>query len=247
MKYENNLLIIQDIHTKYEKVERIISKFSKTHKFIFMGDYFDNFNDTPDINEDTASFLKRYLDKEWVFLYGNHDVIYHPNYTCMCSGFTTSKKIAINRVMEISDWNKLKYFHFENNHLFSHAGITKFWFQNPTQDKFDINTIQKTIDDAVIKMESGNFDNAIWSASKRRGGRNDHGGIIWEDWRDLNMIPNLNQVVGHTPIKKIATIQDNNTNCSITNVDNSASSVYFTQILEIDRNGNKNIIDTSYI
>mgnify|MGYP006270761375 CR=1 FL=1 len=55
------LIVVGDIHTKYPKVERIISKYGKTHKFIFMGDYFDQFG------------LVVMLEEEiiwWVVLYG---------------------------------------------------------------------------------------------------------------------------------------------------------------------------------
>lgn len=249
MKYEKKLLVIPDIHTHFAKVERIIGKFGKTHKFVFVGDYFDQFGDTPELNASTAHWLKTTTEEfpEWVYLYGNHDVIYHPNFSCMCSGFSSQKKTAINEVLSIDDWNKLKFFHFENGHWFSHAGLTKYWFQHPMKEGISVDNVQRIIDDAIIKLKADDHNNAIWASSYRRGGNNPVGGIVWEDHNDMELIHNLHQVYGHTPVSRIQTIRDNIINASITNVDTSRSGVYFSELLEIDEDGNHNKIDTSYI
>jgi len=249
MKYAKKLLIIPDIHTHFAKVERIIAKFSKTHKFIFLGDYFDQFGDTPELNAATASWLKQTMNKfpDWVYLFGNHDVHYHPQFTCMCSGFSTSKKTAINQELTIEDWNKLKFFHAENNHWFSHAGLTKYWFQHPIKDGISEENVNDIIADAVISLQNGNYNNAIWASSPSRGGNSIVGGIVWQDWRDMELIPNFHQVVGHTPLKKTATISDNVVNSSITNLDSSAGGVYFADLLEIDENGTRTSVIASYL
>lgn len=249
MKFKNKLLIIPDIHTKYEKVMRIIEKFNKTHKFIFIGDYFDQFKDTPELNSATANWLKKAMNEypDWVYLYGNHDVQYHLNVNCNCSGFSIKKKEAINSELTIDDWNKLKFFHYENGYWFSHAGITVDWFKDPMSDNITIDSVQNKIDESFTKLQIGETNNAIWASSYRRGGNYNAGGIVWEDFRDLKFIPNMHQVVGHTPYRNIITISDNIINASNTNVDNSGDSVYFHELLEIDENGLKNKLNTSYI
>lgn len=249
MKYEKKLLIIPDQHTHYGKLERIISKFHKTHKFIWMGDEYDQFGDTPELNSSMAKFMKDTMNEfpDWVYLYGNHTLIYHPHFSCMCSGFSSQKKTAINEVMSIEDWDKLKYFHHENGWWFSHAGITKYWFQNPMSGGITIENVQRIIDDSIIKLKQDNHSNAIWASSLTRGGKHIVGGILWEDWRDLELIPNFKQVVGHSPLKRIQAIADNTINSIIINVDNSGSGVYFSELLEIDEEGNHRTIDTSYI
>ena len=249
MKYEKKLLVIPDVHTHYAKVERLIGKYHKTHKFIFMGDYFDQFGDTPEINSSTAHWLKTVMGSEpdWVYLYGNHDMIYHPHFSCMCSGFSHAKKMAINQELTIEDWNKLKYFHFENGHWFSHAGLTKYWFQHPMSEAINVESVQRTVDDAVNKLKAGNESNAVWAAGFSRGGNNIVGSLTWLDWRDMELISSMRQVVGHTPIKRITTISDDGTQCSITNVDTSAGGVYFNELLEIDESGNRNIITTAFV
>ena len=249
MKFEKKLLVIPDVHTKYVKVERIINKYSKTHKFIFMGDYFDQFGDTPELNASTAHWLKNTMNEnpDWVYLWGNHDIMYAPYFTCMCSGFSSQKKIAINQELGIEDWNNLKFFHFENGYWFSHAGLSKYWFQHPMQESINEENVQSIVDNAVFKLKSGNEDNAVWAAGRSRGGNSVVGSLTWLDWRDMELIPNMRQVVGHTPLKKITTISDDNTKCSITNVDTSRDGVYFHELLEIDEGGNRNIIVSSLI
>jgi len=244
----SKLMVVGDIHTHYTKVERIIKKYGKTHKFIFMGDYFDQFGDTPELNASTAFWLKKQMEErpDWVYLFGNHDIIYIPQYSCMCSGFSSQKKTAINEILTIQDWDKLKYFHHENGWWFSHAGITKYWFQHPMLEGFTIENIQRIIDYSIIKLKADDHSNAIWASSYARGGNHQVGGIVWQDWRDLELIPNLKQVVGHTPLKRIQAISDNMINSTIINVDNSAVT-YHGEVLEIDESGNYKTIDTSYI
>jgi hypothetical protein len=245
----SKLLVIGDIHTHYQKVERIISKYQKTHKFIFMGDYFDQFGDTPELNASTAQWLKNTMVEhpDWVYLYGNHDMIYHPHFSCRCSGFSSEKKIAINEVLSIEDWDKLNYFHFENGYWFSHAGLTKYWFQHPMHESINMENVQRIVDDAILKLKQGDESNAIWAASYARGGNNPVGSLTWHDWRDMELIPNFKQVVGHTPVSKIQTISDNVINSVIVNVDSSGSRVYHSEVLEIDENGNRQILNTSYV
>jgi hypothetical protein len=242
------LMIVGDIHTHYSKVERIIKKYEKTHKFIFMGDYFDQFGDTPELNASTAHWLKTQMEErpDWVYLKGNHDEIYDPRTSCMCSGFSSQKKTAINEVMKVEDWDKLKYFHHENKWWFSHAGFTKYWFSHPMKEGITLENVQRTIQHAITSQRVGEGSNAIWASSHARGGDHAVGGIVWQDWRDLELIPNFKQVVGHTPLKRIQAISDNMMNSTIINVDNSAVT-YHGEVLEIDESGNHKTIDTSYI
>lgn len=242
-----NIIVIPDIHTHYEKAERICRKY-KTHKFVFMGDYFDNFNDTPHENEYTAEWLVESLkNPNRIHLIGNHDECYNPKLNLYCSGFSIEKKNRINKVMTVQDWDKLKYFHFENKWLFSHAGINKYWFSNPLNGNIMINNIDSIINHAINKQLMGVSNNAIWAADKFRGGIHEWGGILWQDWKKMELIPNLKQCVGHTPLPKIQKISDNIINAHIMNVDNSAMKIYMSEVVEINENGDTNIIDTSYV
>ena len=57
------LLIIPDIHEKYDIAESIIKKV-KPDKTIFLGDYFDDFDNNDQKIKDTARWLSRSLKKE---------------------------------------------------------------------------------------------------------------------------------------------------------------------------------------
>lgn len=239
-------LIIPDIHTKYEKAQRILDKYGKTHRFIFMGDYFDQFGDTPELNVATANWLISTMDtyKDSIFLKGNHDEIYDPRTNVACSGFSFQKKNAINQVMKIEHWDKLKYFHHEFGWWFSHAGLTVNWHLNPMHDVFTEGSVQEIIDSAIIKQRAGETTNAIWASSYARGGNVRVGGLLWEDWRDLKLVDYVNQIVGHTPVKDIKIIK--NDLATNINVDTSAWA-YFHELLVLDENGKYAIIDASYL
>jgi hypothetical protein len=243
------IIVIPDVHTHYEKAERIMQMYKKTHKFVLLGDYFDQFKDTPHDNELTAEWLKTSLkDENRVHLIGNHDFQYFPWVKICCSGFSLEKKEAINKVLSIEDFDKLKFFHFENRCWFSHAGLTRHWFVNPMEDKITKDHIERKLNEAVDKVKGeGSLDNCIWASDTFRGGKHRKGGILWNDWRNLDLITGIYQVVGHTPIFKITSITDNITNSRITNVDSSASGIYMSEVLEISETGELNIINSAYV
>lgn len=240
------LLIIGDVHLHYEKAERICRKFPD-HKIIFVGDYFDQFFDTPEENEWCAEWLKESLKKpNRVHLYGNHDEHYDPRVNSVCSGFSYSKKKKINKILSVDDWDLLKYFHFENNWWISHAGICKNWFMSPIETTITVDNVQKVIDHAITLQRSDQGDNAIWAADYLRGGDNKYGSILWADWRTLEHINNINQVVGHTPRHDIEVREDVKSNSIHINVDCSAITK-LSQVLTIDEDGKHTIVDSSLI
>lgn len=242
-----NIIVIPDIHTHYEKAERICNKY-KDHQFIFTGDYFDFWDDTPEDNQYTAEWLVESLKKpNRIHLMGNHDECYHPQRTVACSGFSNQKKDTINKVMSIDDWNKIKYFHYENKWFFSHAGVNRHWFGDPITGYISLERIQSVIESSIAKQIIGDYDNAIWASDAFRGGFHDSGGILWQDWRKMELIPNFRQCVGHTPLNNIQKISDNIINAQILNVDNSAIRVYMSEVVEIQENGETKYLNTSYV
>jgi hypothetical protein len=242
-----NLLIIGDIHTKHEKAERIC-QYYPDHRIIFIGDYFDQFFDSPECNADTALWLKQSLkNPNRVHLRGNHDECYDPRVGVYCSGFSVEKKKAINEILSIDDWDCLKYFHYEYDWWFSHAGLTMDWHVHPMLEGPTTGTVQHIINDAITQQRSNSINNAIWASSYARGGSNKVGGILWEDWRDLKLISGVKQVVGHTPLDCITVIEDKDLKSININVDSSAYMVYHTEVLEIHPDGSFNVLDTAGI
>jgi predicted MPP superfamily phosphohydrolase len=200
-------LVIGDIHTKHEKVEKIISQYDPNCLVIFTGDYFDDFYDSPESNAETAKWLKESLTKpNRIHLMGNHDFHYRiqPRGITYCSGFDYKKYEAINEVLTQEDWDKIKFFYAIDDFWFSHAGITKLWFEHPVKG-LTVETIQEVIDDAVIGMKGKDVSKIrpLWAADTIRGGRFKRGGLLWNDWYNSEFHDGITQIMGHTPHDEI--------------------------------------------
>lgn len=195
-------IVVGDIHNRVDAAEYITHK-HPNDTIVFMGDYFDSFYDTPEMNENTARWLKQSLTySNRVHLMGNHDYSYNPTVpTFLCSGFTTDKCNAINKVLTVADWNKLKYLHIEQGWWLSHAGITDYWFRHPILDITE-DLVQTQIKDALISRPVTN--KCLCAVGHRRGGEHYKGGILWNDWNDIDYVnDNIKQIVGHTPSTKV--------------------------------------------
>jgi hypothetical protein len=232
-----NLLIVGDIHHRIDRAEYICKKFPD-HKKIFIGDYFDDFNDTLSDAQRTAFWLKESLNKEdRVHLFGNHDFPYYVNSSdgplkVFCSGFSRGKLAVIERILSPEDWGKLKYFHHENGWFFSHAGFTQHWWADPLSGEVTLDRINTVLEESLIQLKSGQEPDAIWAADFFRGGRHRYGGILWNDWNNLAHIPNFWQVVGHTPNNHISVREDPLINSKKIRID-----CFLKEVLEIDESG----------
>ena len=67
-------VIIPDIHHHISQVKLILLH-EAPDKVVFLGDWFDDFFDTPEMSADTAIWLMKRMDRhpEDVFIWGNHD------------------------------------------------------------------------------------------------------------------------------------------------------------------------------
>jgi hypothetical protein len=206
------ILVIGDIHNQWESAEKLIHAVEHD-KVILTGDYFDNFYDTSEIVKNTAIWLKESLTKtNRVHLVGNHDYHYMPHvvnsYTSIC-GHTPDKDEAINQILSVDDWNNLKYFHVDQGWWFSHAGITKTWFEDPFKG-FTEESIQSKIDQA---LSSGLDPICLTAVDHARGGRCAKGGMLWNDWDNTDVIEGVKQIVGHTPGRKVRYNAEANSYC----------------------------------
>lgn len=195
-----NNLIIGDVHTKFEKVEKIIKDYDCP--VIFIGDYFDDFDDDAEINKATAEWLKESLTKEnRIHLFGNHDFQYRikPIGMVTYSGFHYKKYEKINEVMTEDDWDKLKYFHAIGKYWFSHAGITEYWFQHPVLG-LTVEGINEIISKAKEAVKVSDLAGAqpLIAADYYRGGRHRKGGLLWNHDVNTDYIDGITQIYGHT-------------------------------------------------
>ena len=210
MKY----LIIPDVHQKLVKLERVLDKVQNFNKLVSLGDWFDNFNDTPSDAKKTAEFILYLYDKygdNFIWLLGNHDVPYvfpEAYKYARCSGVTLDKLEVIQDVFQHNlDTRKLKLayrikFRTKKDIILSHAGVSRYHFGMNVSGKKVVKMCDDAID-ALHKLEMlppiGRIP-AILHAGKARGGWQGRGGINWLDWNmEFSPIAVMSQIVGHTP------------------------------------------------
>ena len=182
-------------------------------KIIFIGDYVDSFtlDNTTIIDNllDIIEFKKEYPDKV-ILLLGNHDIqyMYMPDYRC--SGFRPE---VANDIMTIFNDNRLLFniaYQIDMN-LFTHAGVTKLWF-NYAKDKLIHYGLNENLTNIAVVLNTMNETANRWILNivgeKRGGLRYDYGGPTWADKQEtwFGALPGLVQFVGHTAV---ADIHDN--------------------------------------
>lgn len=205
-------LIIPDLHNRIDWVEPALSSplLKPYDNVIFLGDYFDDFGDTPEDASNSAKWLKQSISRpNRIHLYGTHDIWYRfpDNPFISASGNTEEKSDAINHILTKEDWDLLRLYHYEQDFLFTHAGlhnylINKYAFENKLTTRGEIiDRIVKPATEKALIDVSNNKPNEWLNAGFARGGMQVAGGITWLDWDDeFEPVPGLNQIVGHTQL-----------------------------------------------
>ena len=235
------VLIIGDVHNKIDRVESALKAW--VGPVVLIGDYFDDFDDTINDAIKTAEWLKHSLQyANRVHLMGNHDFQYMLPVTSgvWCSGYTIAKHNSIKQVLTPQDWLRVKYFHSIDNCWFSHAGITRQWFDHPIHGT-TIDGIEDKINAAVQSSQARDYTQigCIYGADYYRGGQFKKGGILWNDWRNSEHFKDITQVMGHTPVNSITVDTDESLNSTNINVD-----THMHQVAILDtQNNNLQILD----
>lgn len=203
-------LIIPDIHHKWIQAEKIISRVG-ADEVVFLGDYFDDFNDTPEMVQETCEWLEgSVLKPNRIHLFGNHDVHYaFPYRTFRCSGYEQWKEFITADLVKWQTWKKLVWYHFiDDVWLLTHAGLHTFNLPDTIKvlhtdrPKF-VAAIKDHLDQSVeegLKAAANNVGHWFFNAGRSRGGMQRVGGITWCDFeREFFPIKGLNQILGHTP------------------------------------------------
>ena len=195
-------LIIPDIHNHTHHAEHWLKTQQYDH-VVFLGDYFDDFDDTPGDVMNTARWLSARMDVgEDIFLLGNHDAAYlFPDSPQLeCPGFTRQKSRAIHEIMKPVHWQRLQLAHFEQGWLMSHAGFHPVWIKEPNVEKI-LARCGKAMESAERRVVD-----PILGAGKDRGGPQEIGGPLWLDFGNFVPISGINQLVGHSPGRRVREI-----------------------------------------
>ncbi|NIP98144.1 MAG: hypothetical protein GWO24_33865 [Akkermansiaceae bacterium] len=187
-------LIIPDLHNHIDSADEWIARYP-ADRIVFLGDYFDSFDDTPETARATAIWLRDSLAcPERIHLWGNHDLAYafprNPN--LRCSGFTPEKESVIREILTHRHWQQLRLVHLEPpNFLMVHAGLHRPLFEHPVEG-LTIERIASRGAEALGNARADIPDPVL-----------DLGGAVWLRWWNLEVLPEFNQIVGHTPQNEI--------------------------------------------
>lgn len=196
------MYIIPDLHcpAKYEldRLDEIIDN----QPAIFLGDYFDNFNDTLEDTENMCKWLNKHLERDdRQFILGNHDVSYF--YDQMCPGWTSDKQKIISKYLNVGLFKKKARFHVVyKSILCTHAGFSRSFMKEEFADD-PLNYATQVLEKLYKEIQKGQCSqHPLLSIGRCRGGKADVGGVIWCDIEEFQPIDNLTQIFGHSPLEK---------------------------------------------
>jgi hypothetical protein len=193
---KKNAIVIGDLHGNISIVRDIFENlWEQTDQFIFVGDYFDSFNWSPQTQIDLVNFLIEYqknYPERIILLMGNHELSYlHPK--MRCSGHSFYVENYIENYVDLKRYllDNLKIYHVFNDWLITHAGVSQRWIPIDDQNK-EQNLTRIT---ELLTQEN----NRIYEIGSSRGGWMPSGGPFWCDfWGEFKTIPGIKQIFGHT-------------------------------------------------
>lgn len=220
-----NLLVIPDIHNRWQIAEDAITRVKNSKpvtKIIFLGDYFDSYEDIVDKEKvtGTARWLKQSLAQPGrVHLLGNHDMPYVFGYATTflyCPGYTEQKNMWINDILTDEDYQKLKLCHYEKGMttLFSHAGMNPALIPARLHDSYPhLNELGEVIEEhskQVLDQVRSGIPHP-WVLAGYRMGEARVGGLTWAHWpEEFEPIADMHQIVGHTRGSQVEVWDDYN-------------------------------------
>jgi predicted MPP superfamily phosphohydrolase len=209
-----NCLSCGDIHgrTDWKKIDVNLYDL-----IVFVGDYVDSFyvSDVEMLSnlKDIIQLKLDYPDKV-VLLLGNHDIQYFfLNEGYGCSGYRPTMASVLSYLFK-ENKGLFKAAHQVGNTIWSHAGISKGWYDwnkdkiDEVAAKFETKDLAETLNN-MLKMNR-NYNGVLHQVGRKRGGRYQFGGITWADRDETknDYLEGYHQIVGHTPIERITLFGD---------------------------------------
>jgi len=230
------ILVIGDLHGEsIWKMFADLRQLSQTpnlateyDKYIFLGDYFDSFKITSGkIRENFGDVirLKNNYPDQVILLLGNHElhyflVPYHLTNKFYCSGYRPEMHIDL---YEFYKENKSLFqaAYQIKNYLFTHAGVSRGWVKN-TLEKDPLELKDTNVAEYLQKLFDDRSD-LIHTVGSSRGGSSYFGGPFWADKSETeySILGGFHQIVGHTHVKEITKVGDDNSSITYCDVINS--------------------------
>jgi hypothetical protein len=198
------ILIIPDVHLRLAEMKNVLQAWGERGEVFFLGDFFDDFGDTPEGNAEMARFLKNEIlgKSGYKVLIGNHDLHYHPDCPrqLRCSGFSDEKKKAIGEILGREEFAAMEWAGVAGPYLLTHAGLHPRLIPAlmPADPRELANWVNDTCWEAVRNKRD---DEPLLRAGYIRYGTQPVGGVVWMDYREYEHIPEVRQIFGHTPLR----------------------------------------------
>ena len=214
----SKVLVIPDSHLKIDVIEngiKLANKF-KVDSIVLLGDYLDDFGAVDNDYFEMIKYLKNLVrrDHRVIALLGNHEISY---LGFPCSGYKGSVAEFVKD--SLKDDHRFYLAVGIDGVLYSHAGVCVSWLKDNnviTQNVFRYQITKQNganvLEKAISKIPSFSI---FAQAGKARGGKLNPS-PLWADATELIMdaVPNVKQVVGHSPLKQIEKVG----NCWFTDV-----------------------------
>jgi hypothetical protein len=191
------VIVIPDIHQRIDKADVILSRESPLDRVILLGDLFDDFDDTVQDASRTAVWLQTMLNAGAEVCFGNHETQYAFGLPeLICAGFRPEKLFALRKILTESDWSRFVMHVWLDDWLITHAGVHPLYLS--PESGASRSAIDALCAECLESLREGRMHPLV-AAGRSRGGRHPAGGVTWLDWSELEPIPGLSQIVGHTP------------------------------------------------
>ena len=203
----SKVLVIPDAHLKTEVIERGFKLANKLRAdyIVCLGDYFDDWGAVPAFYDKMIAYIKekKRYNPDLILLMGNHELSYLGH---KCSGFNPTVAKTLYEFLHDNYWFNLSA--AIDGVLYTHAGVCVDWATSnnvigSTAMKYKL-TKNAGADFVADRLDKVSSLDTFAQVGPERGGHSSPS-PLWADLTELvnDALPNIKQVVGHTPVSQI--------------------------------------------